>query len=259
MAQTVCVVVGDSSRKQLASIAADRSRPQKHIQRAQIVLLSGEGLPVAEVARQAGVSQPAVWRWRARYAEAGVEAFLRDKTRRPGTAKLATATVAKILALSCSEPPGQVTHWTGRAMAKTVGVSLRSVQRLWDAHHLQPHRLRTFKRSSDPAFAEKVEDIVGLYMDPPMHTVVLSIDEKSQIQALDCTQPGLPLKLGKCGTTTRVWTAPWAQGSAAENWRTVRVRSCVRPLLCGHHSSSRRSLASTISRVDPGLAYIDMP
>ena len=180
----------------------DRNRPQKHIQRARIVLLSGEGLTVAEVARQAGVSRPAVWRWQKRYAEAGVEGLLRDKTRPPGTAKLATATVAKILALTCSEPPGQVTHWTGRAMAKAVGISLRSVQRIWDAHHLQPHRRRTFKRSNDPAFAEKVGDIVGLYMDPPMHTVVLSIDEKSQIQALDRTQPGLPLKPGKCGTMT---------------------------------------------------------
>ncbi len=202
MVQVVCVVVGDTDRKQLVSIAADRNRPQKHIQRARIVLLSGEGLAVAEVVRQAGISRPAVWRWQARYAEAGVDALLRDKTRPPGTAKLGMATMAKILALTCSEPPGQVTHWTGRAMAKAAGVSLRSVQRIWDTHHLQPHRLRTFKRSSDPAFAEKVEDIVGLYMDPPMHTVVLSIDEKSQIQALDRTQPGLPLKPGKCGTMT---------------------------------------------------------
>jgi hypothetical protein len=87
-------------------------------------------------------------------------------------------------------------------MAKATGISLRSVQRIWDAHRLQPHRLRTFKRSNGPAFAEKVEDIVGLYMDPPMHTVALSIDRKSQIHALDRTQPGLPLKLGKCGTMT---------------------------------------------------------
>jgi len=137
-----------------------------------------------------------------RYGEAGVDALLRDRTRPPGRTPLSTETLARILALTCSEPPGQVTHWTGRAMARAVGVSLRSVQRIWDAHHLQPHRLRTFKRSNDPAFAEKVEDIVGLYMDPPMHTVVLSIDEKSQIQALDRTQPGLPLKPGKCGTMT---------------------------------------------------------
>ena len=112
------------------------------------------------------------------------------------------ATVAKVLALSCAEPPGETTHWTGRAMAAAVGLSLRTIQRIWRAHRLQPHRLRTFKRSKDPAFAEKVEDIVGLYMHPPAHAVVLSIDEKSQIQALDRTQPGLPLKPGKCGTMT---------------------------------------------------------
>ena len=97
---------------------------------------------------------------------------------------------------------GRTTHWTGRAVAEVVGISLRSVQRIWQGHRLQPHRIRTFKRSNDPAFAEKVEDIVGLYMDPPSHAVVLSIDEKSQIQALDRTQPGLPMKPGKCGTMT---------------------------------------------------------
>ena len=94
------------------------------------------------------------------------------------------------------------THWTGRAVAKAVGISLRAVQRIWTTHRLQPHRIRTFKRSNDPAFAEKVTDIVGLYMSPPAHAVVLSIDEKSQIQALDRTQPGLPLKPGKTGTMT---------------------------------------------------------
>jgi len=92
--------------------------------------------------------------------------------------------------------------WTGRAVAKATGISLRAVQRIWEAHRLQPHRLRTFKKSNDPAFAEKVEDVVGLYMEPPCHAVVLSIDEKSQIQALDRTQPGLPLKPGKCATMT---------------------------------------------------------
>ena len=154
------------------------------------------------MARRAGVSRPAVWRWQLRFAEAGVDGLLRDKTRPPGKPPLPAATVAKVLALTCSQPPGETTHWTGRAMAKAVGISLRSVQRLWEAHRLQPHRIRTFKRSHDPAFAEKVEDIVGLYMNPPAHAVVLSIDEKTQIQALDRTQPGLPLKPGKCGTMT---------------------------------------------------------
>jgi transposase len=115
---------------------------------------------------------------------------------------LADATLREVVALTCAEPPGELTHWTGRAMAKASGISLRSVQRIWQAHRLQPHRIRTFKRSNDPAFAAKLEDIVGLYMAPPKHAIVLSVDEKSQIQALDRTQPGLPLKPGKAGTIT---------------------------------------------------------
>jgi hypothetical protein len=115
---------------------------------------------------------------------------------------VAVTILAKVLALACAEPPGETTHWTGRAMAAAVGLSLRTIRRIWEAHRLQPHRLRTFKRSKDPAFTEKVEDIVGLYMHPRAHAVVLSIDAKSQIQALDRTQPVLPLKPGKCGTMT---------------------------------------------------------
>jgi transposase len=149
-----------------------------------------------------GASRPAVWRWQQRYAEAGVDGLLRDKTRPPGRKPVPTATVTRVLALTQSEPSGEATHWTGRAMAAAVGLSLRTVQRIWEAHRLQPHRIRTFKRSNDPAFAEKVEDVVGLYMHPPAHAVVLSIDEKSQIQALDRTQPGLPIKPGRCGTMT---------------------------------------------------------
>lgn len=202
MAQELCVILSDQDRAQLAAVIADRNRLRKHIDRARIVLHSADRLATAEVARRAGVSRPAVWRWQRRFAEAGVAGLLRDKSRRPGTTPLPQSTVARVLAATCAEPPGAATHWTGRAMAKVAGISLGSVQRIWASHRLQPHRLRTFKRSTDPAFAEKVEDIVGLYMDPPAHAVVLSIDEKSQIQALDRTQPGLPLKPGKCGTMT---------------------------------------------------------
>jgi Homeodomain-like domain/DDE superfamily endonuclease len=201
MAQDLCVIVGAEDRARLASIVDDRNRPLKHIQRAQIILFSADRLPVLQVARGAGVSRP-VWRWQRRYAEVGVEGLLRDKTRPPGRQPVPTATVARVLALTQGEPPGEATHWTGRAMAKAVGLSLRTVQRIWEAHRLQPHRIRTFKRSNDPAFAEKVEDVVGLYMHPPAHAVMLSIDEKSQIQALDRTQPGLPIKPGRCGTMT---------------------------------------------------------
>jgi transposase len=166
------------------------------------VLLSTERSGVAAVARQAGTSRPAVWRWQRRYAEAGVDGLLRDKTRKPGKAPLGDAVAHRVVALTCGEPPGEATHWTGRTMAEAVGISLRSVQRIWAAHKLQPHRLRTFKRSRDPDFAAKLDDIVGLYLAPPRHAVVLSVDEKSQIQALDRTQPGLPLKPGKAGTMT---------------------------------------------------------
>src|SRR4051812_13415824 len=148
------------------------------------------------------MSRPAVWRWQQRFAEEGVDGLLRDKTRKPGRTPFAPATIAKALPLPCGEPPKAATHGTGRMVAKPVGISLSAVQSIREAHRLQPHRIRTFKKSNDPAFAAKVEDIVGLYMNPPAHAVVVSIDEKSQIQALDRTQPGLPLKPGKCGTMT---------------------------------------------------------
>lgn len=202
MAQTVSVIVSAEDHAQLAAIIGDRNRPLKHVQRARIILCSAERLPVLEVARRAGVSRPAVWRWQCHYAEGGVGRLLHEGSRKPGKPPVPLAIVAKVVALTCAEPPGEVTHWTGRAMAKAAGLSLTTIQRIWKAHKLAPHRLRTFKRSNDPAFAEKVEDIVGLYMHPPAHAVVLSIDEKSQIQALDRTQPGLPLKPGKCGTMT---------------------------------------------------------
>jgi transposase len=200
MAQSVCPVVSADDRARLEAIVADRNRPRKHV--ARLVLLSADRLDVAAVARRAGVGRPAVWRWQRRHAEEGVDGLLRDKTRKPGKAPLGDALVRRIVALTCAEPPGETTHWTGRAMAEAVGVSLRSVQRIWGAHKLRPHRLRTFKRSNDPAFLAKLEAIVGPYMAPPRHAVVLSVDEKPQIRALGRTQPGLPVKPGHCATMT---------------------------------------------------------
>jgi transposase len=202
MAQTVCVIVSPSDRARLEAIVADRNRPRKHVELAGVVLASVTGDPVQRVASQLGVSRPMIWRWQQRFAEAGVEGLLRDKTPKPGKPPIAAETVARVVALTCADPPYQATHWTGRAMAETAGISLSSVQRIWAAHKLQPDRVRSFKRSRDPAFAAKLTDIVGLYVDPPAHAVVLSIDEKSQIQALDRTQPGLPMKPGRCGTMT---------------------------------------------------------
>jgi len=202
MAQTVCVIVNAPDRERLEAIISDRNRPQKHAQRARVVLASTSGDPVQRVAAQLGLSRPMVWRWQQRFAEEGADGLLRDKTRKPGKPPIPAEAVARVVAMTCAAPPHEATHWTGRAMAKAAGISLSSVQRIWQAHDLQPHRVRTFKRSRDPDFAAKLTDIVGLYVDPPTHAVVLSIDDKSQIQALDRTQPGLPLKPGRCGTMT---------------------------------------------------------
>jgi transposase len=202
MAQDVCPVVSGDDRARLEALVADRNRPHKHGLRARIILHSAARLSVAEVARRAGVGRPAVWRWQRRFALAGVEGLLRDASRKPGKAPTPEATVQRVVTLTCGAPPGEATHWTGRAMAKVSGLSLRTVQRIWAAHDLQPHRLRTFKRSTAPDFTAKLAAIVGLYLDPPAHSLVLSLDEKSPIQALDRTQPGLPLKPGRAGTMT---------------------------------------------------------
>jgi hypothetical protein len=178
MAQTVCVLLGALDKDRLEAITSDRNQPGKYIERARVVLASANGRPVQQVAREIGVSRPMVWRWQQRFAEEGSDSLLRDKTRQPGKPPIPAETVARVVALTCGEPPSEATHWTGRAMAKAAGISLRTVQRIWQAHQLQPHRVRSFKRSRDPRFAEKMADVVGLYLDPPAQAVVLSIDEK---------------------------------------------------------------------------------
>jgi transposase len=202
MAQTACVIVSAFDRDRLEAVVADRNRQRRHIERAKVVLASASGGPVQRIAAQVGVSRPMVWRWQQRFAQAGVDGLLRDKTRKPGKPPIAAETVARVVALTCRKPVGEVTQWTGRAMAREAGISLTSVQRIWRAHDLKPHRVGSFKRSRDPHFADKLIDVVGLYLAPPAQAVVLSIDEKSQIQALDRTQPGLPLKSGRCATMT---------------------------------------------------------
>ena len=202
MAQPVCVELSVAEREQVAAIVADRNRPRKHVDRARILLASADRHSARRVAQSIGLSRPTVRRWLQRFAESGVDGLVRDRTRKPGKMPIAPEIKAQTVALTCTEPPHEATHWTGRAMAKAIGISLGSVQRIWQEHKLQPHRLRTFKRSRDPGFADKLTDVVGLYVDPPAHAVVLSIDEKSQIQALDRTQPGLPIKPGRCQTLT---------------------------------------------------------
>jgi len=178
MAQLVCVLLNAADRERLEAIASDRNQPGKYVERARVVLVSANGRPVQHAAKEVQVSRPTVWRWQQRFAEEGPKGLLRDKTRNPGKPPIGSETVARVVLLTCGPPPPGATRWTGRAMAREAGLSLRSVQRIWQAHQLQPHRLRSFKRSTDPRFAEKMADIVGLYLDPPAHAVVLSIDEK---------------------------------------------------------------------------------
>jgi transposase len=152
--------------------------------------------------RRTAKSKTCVWRWQERFIEEGFDGLLRDKTRPSRIKPLGAETAERVVAMTLGEPPGETTHWTGVLMAKAAGLSVSSVQRIWRAHGLQPHRMRQFKLSNDPRFVDKLRDVVGLYVDPPAHAIVLSVDEKSQIQALDRTQPGLPLKKGRAGTMT---------------------------------------------------------
>lgn len=202
MRERITIEVSAADRARLEAVAADRNSPQKHVWRARIVLATADGCGTAEVMRRAGVSKPCVRRWQERFAAEGMDGLLRDKTRPPGTPPLPEATVERVVELTRQGPPGEATHWTGRAMAKAVGISLSAVQGIWKAHGLLPHRVRTFKLSKDPEFVGKLRDVVGLDMSPPAHAVVLSVDETSRIQALDRTQPGLPMKAGRPATMT---------------------------------------------------------
>jgi hypothetical protein len=199
----IVVTVTPEDRRRLEAIVADRGSAQKHVWRAKIILATADGCGTFEVMRRSGKAKPVVWRWQERFMQEGVDGLLRDKTRPPGKAPLPAETVRRVLDLALGPPPGEATHWTGRMLARAADVSLRSVQRILEAHQLAPHRIRTFKLSNDAKFADKLRDIVGLYVDPPAHAVVLSVDEKSQIQALDRTQPGLPMKKGRAGTMTQ--------------------------------------------------------
>jgi transposase len=198
----ITVAVSAADRGRLEAIVADRNSPQKYVWRSQIVLLTSQGVGTVEIMRQTGKSKPAIWRWQERFMAEGVDGLMRDKTRPSRIPPLGPEVAARVVELTRTDPPGEVTHWTAVAMAAQAGISVSSVQRIWRGHGLQPHRVRQFKLSNDPEFVSKLRDIVGLYVDPPAHAIVLSFDEKSQIQALDRTQPGLPMKKGRAGTMT---------------------------------------------------------
>ncbi len=198
MRNDVEVQLGPGDRERLGTVLADRSSPHKHVWQVRIILDTAEGCRTTEVMRRAGVSKPCVWRWQRRFMEAGVDGLLHDKTRQPDKTSVPDPVVARLIERTLGDPPGEIMHSTSRAMASVMGSAVSTVQKIWHDHGLAPHRLKTFKLSGDPRFAAKVRDVVGRYVDPPTHAVVLSVDEKSQIQA-----PSSPVQ-----ARGRLWTAP---------------------------------------------------
>jgi len=199
MRSGITFVVTAPDRARLEALVSARGFPQKHVWRARIIVLTDDGLGTVAIMAETGKSKTCVWRWQERYMAEGVDGLLRDKTRPPGIAPLETTLIDKVVALTLEPPAQEATHWTVRAMAKAMGIAASSVVKIWHDHGLAPHRWRSFKLSNDKAFAETLHDVVGLYVSPPAHAIVLSVDEKTQIQALDRTQPGLPLKRGRGG------------------------------------------------------------
>ena len=178
------------------------STPQAVAMRARVVLAAAEGVATSQIARALGLSRPTVRLWRQRFAARGPTGLTEIQPGRGRKPQIPAATIQAIIAATVQTTPPGATHWSCRSMARAQGVSPATVQRIWDAHGLKPHRVRTFKLSRDPAFVAKLTDVVGLYLNPPDQAVVLCVDEKSQIQALDRPQPGLPMKRGRAGTMT---------------------------------------------------------
>ena len=198
----ISIILSPADRRRLEALVGDRNVAQKHVWRARIVLHSADGIGTNGIMRRTGKSKTCVWRWQERFAQEGYDGLLRDKTRPSRIPPLGPEVAERVVALTLSDPPAEATHWVAAMMAKATGISVSSVQRIWRAHGLRPHRVRQFKLSNDPDFVAKLRDVVGLHVDPPAHAIVLSVDEKSQIQALDRTQPGLPMKKGRLGTMT---------------------------------------------------------
>ena len=196
------VVLTDGQEQTLRQWARGRSLPARQVERARVVLLAAEGKQDLEIAAEIGISNQKAARWRKRFLEFGLAGLEKDAPRPGRTPTITPAKVQDVIRKTTQEKPVNATHWSTRTMAEAAGLSEKSIRRIWHKHGLKPHLSRTFKVSNDPEFAGKLEAIVGLYLHPPEHAIVLCADEKSQIQALDRTQPGLPLKKGRCGTMT---------------------------------------------------------
>jgi transposase len=196
------ITLSDKERKTLGRWARGRSTPSRLVLRAKIVLSAVEGRMNKDIAAELGTARKTVALWRQRFAQRRLAGLERDAPRAGRTPKARDAVARKIVETTTQDRPAHATHWSTRSLAKHLGVSPSMVQRVWRANRLQPHRVKTFKLSNDKHFAEKLIDVVGLYLSPPEHAIVLCVDEKTQIQALDRTQKSLPIYPGRCGTMT---------------------------------------------------------
>src|SRR4051812_13158751 len=205
----ICIYVSPSNRARLTALIDDRNTPSKVAWRAEIVLATADGHGTNEIMRRTGKSKPCVWRWQERYVEEGVLGLMRDKTRPSRKPPLPDKVKLAVLTKTADETPANATHWSRATMAAEIGISPSSVGRIGAEAGLKPPLVHRLKISNDPQFEEKVTDVVGLYMNPPERALVLCVDEKSQIQALDRTQPGLPLKEGPCRDHDSRLQAAW--------------------------------------------------
>ena len=196
------VVLDDSQQQTLEQWSRARSLPARQVERAKVVLLAAQGKSDLEISKAVGISNQKASRWRKRFLRLGLAGLEKDAPRPGRKPAIASEIKEEVVRKTTQSQPENATHWSTRSMAAAMGISEASVRRIWHAHGLKPHLIETFKVSKDKHFIEKVEDVVGLYLNPPEHAIVLCVDEKSQIQALDRTQPGLPLKKGRCGTMT---------------------------------------------------------
>jgi len=202
MRRAIPVVLNHVERRTLEALRDSRTVAVRLAERAAIVLYAADAMEDQEIARLLGISRQKAARWRKRYVVMGLAGIEKDAPRPGRKRRIDDAARAAVVRKTLRQTPKGYTHWSRSTMAKATGLSDSTIGRIWREHGLKPHRVETFKLSNDPLFVEKLQDIVGLYLSPPEHAVVLSCDEKSQIQALDRTQPGLPMKKGRCGTMT---------------------------------------------------------
>jgi transposase len=248
------IELGAKDRAALQDIVANGNTAQKIVKRARIVLMTADGHGTMAIMRTVGVAKTTVWRWQAYFVVAGVGGLVKGRSKPPGKKPIADDIKLRVVEKTVKERPANATHWSVRLMAAAMGISHTSVQRIWHAYGLKPHLVRGFKVSNDPEFVAKVKDIAGLYLDPPARAVVLAVDEKSQIQALDRTQPGLPMKKGRAGTMTHDYKRNGTTTLfAALNVATGEV---IGQCLARHRAKEFLTFLKTIDRQTP--AHLDL-